>query len=152
MRLVLAAVLTTPVRASTSRWREIAIVDAVVLSVEQDAERVVRHGFWKKIGRAAGRIPFAEDAVAAYFCAFDPDTPFRVRATLVGALAYFIMPADVMPDFLPLLGFADDASVIAAALAGVASHLGEKHRLAARQALGRLPLPGQALAAPDNAS
>jgi uncharacterized membrane protein YkvA (DUF1232 family) len=104
-----------------------------------DNEAVVRDGFWRKLRRVAGKVPFAEDAVAAYFCAFDPDVPFRVRATLLGALVYFILPADALPDFLPLLGFTDDASVIVAALAAVGTHMGEKHRKAARQALLRLP-------------
>jgi uncharacterized membrane protein YkvA (DUF1232 family) len=113
---------------------------------EQRDEAIVREGFWRKIGRVAGRVPFAEDAVAAYFCAFDADTPFRVRATLVGALAYFILPADVLPDFLPVLGFADDASVIAAALTAVGANMTDKHRQSARRALGRLP---KAEASPD---
>lgn len=113
--------------------------DAITTAVEQKAESAVRKGFWPKLGRTAGRIPFAEDAVAAYYCAFDPETPFRVRATLVGALAYFILPADVMPDFLPLFGFVDDAGVITAALAAIGTHMSEKHRLSAARALGRIP-------------
>ena len=49
----------------------------------------------------ARNIPFAEDAVAAYFCAFDTNTPFRVRAMLMGALAYFVMPIDAFRTFSP---------------------------------------------------
>jgi uncharacterized membrane protein YkvA (DUF1232 family) len=101
------------------------------------AEERVRKGFWRKLARTAGHIPFAEDAVAAYYCAFDQQTPFRVRATLLGALAYFLLPADTVPDLLPMLGFADDASVIAAALSTVGAHIGERHRAAARRVLGR---------------
>jgi uncharacterized membrane protein YkvA (DUF1232 family) len=99
-------------------------------------EKVVRTGFWRKLRRVAGHVPFAEDAVAAYFCALDPATPFRVRATLFGALAYFLLPFDSLPDIFPLLGFVDDASVIAAALAAIGAHLEDRHRLAAKQALG----------------
>ena len=40
-------------------------------------ERRVRGQFWDKLRRVASRIPFAQDAVAAYFCAIDPQTPFR---------------------------------------------------------------------------
>ena len=50
------------------------------------------------------RIPFAEDLVAAYYCALDRDTPGYVRAVLFGALAYFVLPIDVVPDFLAGLG------------------------------------------------
>ncbi len=53
--------------------------------------------FWKKLARVAARIPFAEDLVAAWFCAVDPATPPRVRAILFGALAYFVLPTDVIP-------------------------------------------------------
>src|SRR5690606_13304528 len=59
----------------------------------------VERGFWPKFRRVARRIPFAEDLLAAYYAAIDPKTPFSVRATLFGALAYFVMPADLIPDF-----------------------------------------------------
>ncbi len=105
------------------------------------AEEKVREGFWRKLASTAGRIPFAEDAVAAYYCAFDQQTPFRVRATLLGALAYFLLPADTVPDLLPMLGFADDASILAAAISTVGAHIGERHRAAARRVLGRKDSP-----------
>lgn len=124
----------------------------IAASAEQAAEKTVRDGFWRKLGRTAGHIPFAEDAISAYFCAFDSATPFRVRATLVGALAYFIVPADMMPDFLPLFGFVDDASVLAAALAAIGSHMNQTHRLAAARALGRVPQGEQAAIAPPGRS
>ena len=38
-------------------------------------ERIVREGFWKKLLKLAGKVPFADDAAAAYFCASDPATP-----------------------------------------------------------------------------
>ncbi len=59
-------------------------------------ERIVERGFWKKLLAVAGRIPFADDAAAAYFCAADPTTPTRVRGVLFAALAYFVMPFDVI--------------------------------------------------------
>lgn len=100
-----------------------------------DDEARVRRDFWPTLKRVARSIPFAEDAVAAYYCALDRETPLHVRATLLGALAYFVMPFDLAPDFLPLLGFADDASVIAAAIATVRLHMTDRHREAARRAL-----------------
>ena len=101
----------------------------------------VEHGFWRKFKAAARQIPFAEDALAAYFCAFDPATPTRVRAVLFAALAYFIVPTDVIPDFVPLLGFTDDAAALAMALQLVASHMRPEHRKAARNALAALDRP-----------
>lgn len=99
-----------------------------------DEARVARD-FWPTIRRVARNIPFAEDAVAAYYCAMDRETPTHVRAALLAALAYFVLPLDAMPDFLPILGFADDASILAAALANVRLHMKDRHREAARRTL-----------------
>jgi uncharacterized membrane protein YkvA (DUF1232 family) len=94
--------------------------------------------FWTKVRRVVARIPFAEDLVAAYYCALDRDTPGYVRATLFGAVAYFVLPTDVVPDFLAGLGFTDDATVIAAAIAAVGRHLEPRHRERARERLDHL--------------
>ena len=97
----------------------------------------VRRGFWAKVRRCAAAIPFAEDVLAAYYCAFDRDTPRHVQAALIGALAYFILPFDLIPDMLPVLGYTDDAAVLATALKLVSSHIKPEHRDAARQAIAR---------------
>jgi len=91
--------------------------------------------FWRKFGTVAARIPFAEDLLAAYYCAFDRSTPLQVKGTLVGAIAYFVMPFDIAPDFLPVLGFTDDAAVLMTALKVVTSHMKPEHRDAARAKL-----------------
>lgn len=95
--------------------------------------------FWERFWRVGRRLPFAEDLVAACVCATDPDTPSRVRLMLVGALAYFVMPIDVVPDFLPLLGFTDDAAMLAATIATVRAHMTEAHRERAREIIGGRP-------------
>jgi uncharacterized membrane protein YkvA (DUF1232 family) len=100
-------------------------------------EARVRRGFWSKAKRVAARLPFAEDLLSAYYCAFDRTTPIQVKAALLGALAYFVLPVDLIPDILPVLGYADDAAVLAAALRLVASHIRPEHHEAARQALAR---------------
>jgi uncharacterized membrane protein YkvA (DUF1232 family) len=105
-----------------------------------DDERYVRAGFWDKIRSTASKIPFAEDAVAAYYCALDRSTPTYVKAMLLGALAYFIMPTDVIPDFIAGLGFTDDASVLAATIAAIGRHILPAHRDKARDLLNK---PGQ---------
>jgi len=104
-------------------------------------EQTVRRGFWKKLRKVAGRIPFAEDAAAAWFCARDEKTPTRVRAILLAALAYFVLPVDLLPDWLPVLGFTDDASVLMAAIGLVQAHMQPRHRELARQALDLPPQP-----------
>jgi uncharacterized membrane protein YkvA (DUF1232 family) len=60
-----------------------------------------------------------------------------VQAALLGAVAYFILPFDFVPDMLPLLGFTDDAAVLATALRMVSGHITQEHRDAARAALKR---------------
>jgi uncharacterized membrane protein YkvA (DUF1232 family) len=102
----------------------------------QDRESV-RRRFWRKLKRVAVKLPFAEDLLAAYYCAFDKETPRHVQAALLGAVAYFILPFDFVPDMLPVLGFTDDAAVLATALRLVASHITDDHRQAARAALKR---------------
>jgi uncharacterized membrane protein YkvA (DUF1232 family) len=98
-------------------------------------EEGLKRRFWDKLKRVAGKIPFAEDLVAAFFCATDPSTPSRVKLILLGAIAYFVFPTDAIADILPLIGFADDAAVLAAAITQVAGSITEEHRLKARQAL-----------------
>jgi uncharacterized membrane protein YkvA (DUF1232 family) len=101
-------------------------------------ENSVRAGFWRTFAKAAKQIPFAEDVVAAYYCALDPDTPGKAKAVLLGALAYFIMPMDAVPDFLALVGFSDDIAVLTLAIATVRSNMTEAHRIAARKSIANL--------------
>ena len=61
--------------------------------------------------------------LAAYYCAFDRQTPRHVQVALLGAIAYFILPFDFIPDMLPVLGFTDDAAVLATAIRMVATHI-----------------------------
>ena len=115
-----------------------------ILGPEDDdvRERKVRRGFWKTFRRAARHIPFSDELVAGYFAATDPQTPGRVRTLLFGALAYFVLPLDMIPDFLAGIGFSDDATVLLATLAMVRAHIKPEHREAARRALeGDEPKP-----------
>ena len=102
----------------------------------QDRESV-RRRFWVKFKKVVIRLPFAEDLLAAYYCAFDRQTPRHVQASLLGAIAYFILPFDFVADVMPILGFADDAAVLATAIRVVAGHITNEHREAARAALKR---------------
>jgi len=116
------------------------------VDMEDDAsvareEARVRREFWPKFRRFAARLPFAEDLVTAYFCAFDRDTPRRVQVALIGALAYFVLPFDFVPDMLPFIGFTDDAAVLATAIRLVSVHIRPQHREAARRVLARAAAP-----------
>jgi uncharacterized membrane protein YkvA (DUF1232 family) len=116
--------------ARTAFWRRDGDENALVRS------------FWHKLARVAAQIPFAEDLLAVYYCAFDNATPRHVKLTLLGAIAYFVLPADAIPDVLVVIGFADDAAVLAAATKLVADHIRPEHRAAAKIKLAELSLRG----------
>jgi uncharacterized membrane protein YkvA (DUF1232 family) len=95
-------------------------------------EARARQGFWHKARGTLGKVPFSEDAVAAFYCASDSATPLPIRATLFGALGYFVLPFDAIPDLLVGLGYTDDAAVIIAAFTAAKMHITEAHRERAR--------------------
>lgn len=102
--------------------------------VERD-ERLVRQRFWQKLRANLHRVPFLEDLLAAYFCATDPATPYRAKAILLAALAYFVLPVDAVPDWLLIVGFTDDAAVLAAAVQTVRANLTPAHWGRAKEVL-----------------
>ena len=97
----------------------------------------VRRRFWIKLKKVAGQLPFTEDLLAGYYCAFDKRTPRHVQVALLGAIAYFILPFDFIPDMMPVLGFTDDAAILATVIRLVAGNITDDHREAARTALKR---------------
>jgi uncharacterized membrane protein YkvA (DUF1232 family) len=111
-----------------------ALIPAVVRLNEQRVER----GFWPKIRKVAAKIPFAGDALAVWYCARDAETPAAVKGMMLAALAYFVLPADAIPDVLAGVGFTDDAAVFAALLALVGRHLKPRHKAEARAFLDRM--------------
>lgn len=104
----------------------------------RDQERKVKDDFWPKLRRNLSFLPFADKFAAAYYCALDSRTPLKVRATLVGALAYFILPFDVIPDVFLGLGFTDDMAVLVTAFTMLRNHMTQEHRDRGRQAVERL--------------
>lgn len=97
--------------------------------------RTTKRRIIPKLLKVAGRIPFADDLAAAYYCALDADTPRKAKGVLFAALAYFVVPTDLVPDVIAGLGFTDDATVLATALGVVGMHVKEKHHRAARRLL-----------------
>ncbi len=101
---------------------------------------VVKRGFWPKIRRVASIMPFAEDAVALFYCAVDKETPTATKVILGAALAFFVLPRPFRPKRIPIPGLtlADDAAVIAAAVAFAQRSITPRHRELARRRLERL--------------
>ncbi|TCP87800.1 uncharacterized membrane protein YkvA (DUF1232 family) [Rhizobium sp. PP-CC-2G-626] len=105
-------------------------------SEQESKAQKVRRRFWPTLRRAVRQVPFSRDLVAAYYCAMDPATPLRTRGILLGALAYFVMPFDVLPDVLAVVGFSDDIAVLTAAFAAISGQIKENHYDKADTALG----------------
>jgi uncharacterized membrane protein YkvA (DUF1232 family) len=101
-------------------------------------ETRVKRQFFPKLKRVLASVPYADELVAAYYCAFDKATPLKAKGILIGALAYFILPVDVVPDFILGLGFTDDMAVLLAAFNVVRTHVTDAHRQRARDMLARL--------------
>jgi uncharacterized membrane protein YkvA (DUF1232 family) len=101
-------------------------------------EQVVARGFWPKIRRVAARVPFAAEALAAWYAVQDSETPASAKGMMLAGLAYFVLPSDVIPDFIAGLGYTDDAAVMMALLSLVGRHIQPRHRDAARAAVERI--------------
>jgi uncharacterized membrane protein YkvA (DUF1232 family) len=121
-------------------WQEaVAWPDFAALARRMaDDEKDLRREFWRKVKREFASVPFLEDALTAHYCAFDRHTPLHVKAVLVGAIVYFVLPDDIVPDSLPIIGYADDAAVLGMAIKLMSSHIKPEHREAAKRMVARL--------------
>ncbi len=76
----------------------------------------------KKYAIKAGR-ECVELALQLYYALQSPETPIWAKNVIYGALGYFILPLDVIPDFLPIIGFVDDYVVLVLARRTVAKYI-----------------------------
>jgi uncharacterized membrane protein YkvA (DUF1232 family) len=111
---------------------------ALVPSTVMVNEVRVRDGFWPKIRNVAARVPFAKEALSAYYLARDPETPLRTKGIIYGALAYFVLPTDAIPDVIAGLGFTDDAAVLMTLMTVLGSAIKPKHKAKAEVALEKI--------------
>jgi uncharacterized membrane protein YkvA (DUF1232 family) len=105
--------------------------------LERRPPEYTEDSFWDKVkahALEAGR-ELIEKALTLYYCLQDRDTPKWAKTVIVGALAYFIWPADAIPDYIAAVGFTDDLGAVAAALATVVSHVKQGHVDRARSKL-----------------
>ena len=101
-------------------------------------EQIVRRSFWQKMARTFAYLPFATNLVAAWYCAFDAQTPLKVKGILLAALAYFVMPFDIIPDMILGLGFTDDMTVLITAVSLIQRHMKPEHYDKARETIAHL--------------
>ena len=95
------------------------------------------NAFWDKLKRIAGKAgaKVVYYALVLFYTLADPSTPVKYKAVIAGALGYFILPLDVLPDFLPFAGLADDWAALIAAVSYVFSAITPENK---RKALEKL--------------
>ncbi len=94
---------------------------------EEDLATFDDSAFTEKVKNFAGGFSFAKDLAASYFAMKDSKTPVSFRLALAGALVYFVVPLDAVPDVIPIVGYLDDTGVLAAAIAFAASAIKPSH-------------------------
>jgi uncharacterized membrane protein YkvA (DUF1232 family) len=93
--------------------------------------------FWEKVKNAAltaGR-ELIEKALWLFYAILDHDTPTKAKWIIAGALGYFISPIDLIPDFIPVIGYTDDLAVLVGAILTVASNIKDVHKAMAANRL-----------------
>ncbi|MDL2267721.1 DUF1232 domain-containing protein [Desulfovibrio sp. OttesenSCG-928-G15] len=73
-----------------------------------------------------------------YHVLLSPDTPWLVKAGIIVVLGYFICPIDVIPDFIPVVGYADDLALVAAEVAALHSHITPEIQQKAEESVARI--------------
>ncbi len=92
-----------------------------------DMEKYQKHytekGFWKKLGRTAKRAgsKVVYNALLLFYVLKDKNTPLKSKSIIVGALGYFILPIDLIPDLIPIAGFSDDLTALTAVVMAVST-------------------------------
>jgi len=105
------------------------------LQKNPDAIKKIISEFPGKLSESSGKITFATQATAMYYALRDPKTPLKVKALIGAALAYFIMPFDLIPDWIVGIGFTDDLAVVLMVLRKLAGSITEEHYELARRRL-----------------
>lgn len=86
------------------------------------AEHYSEKNLWKKIGKVAKKagLKTVYMVLLLYYVLMSDKTPTKYKAMIIGALGYFILPLDMIPDFVPAVGYTDDVAAIAGAILAVA--------------------------------
>ena len=93
-------------------------MDIKSTDVEKYGGSYSEDGLWSKITgnmKKAG-VNLIYDVLQLFYVAKDPNVPMKIRAAMVAPLGYFISPVDLIPDLMPVVGYSDDAAVIAMAI------------------------------------
>ncbi len=99
-------------------------------NIESYAPEFSEDSFWTKVKTCARAIGAAllEEALVLYYAWRDPEMPVWAKAAIISALGYLVCPVDAIPDVIPVIGYTDDAGVLAAVIAMLNVYLKEEHR------------------------
>ncbi|MDS9471811.1 YkvA family protein [Sporosarcina pasteurii] len=105
--------------------------------IKHKEDQATDEQFWDKLMKFGKRIgeKTVYYSLLLYYTAKSPSVPKSSKMIIVGALSYLIFPVDVIPDFIPVVGLADDSAVIAAAVYKVFSHIDDSIKNQAKEKL-----------------
>ena len=104
------------------------IIDPEIVTEEKYQQAWSEKAFWNKLPRVARKLGRAglRQALRLYYVLKKPDLPGKTRVMIYGALGYFILPTDFLPDILPILGFTDDLGLLAAVFVAATQYMDEE--------------------------
>lgn len=105
--------------------------------IEKYQKNYSESGFWGKVGKVAKKagVKVIYVALLLFYALKSDNTSMADRALIIGALGYFILPTDLIPDFIPLTGYTDDLGALLLALARVAGNITPEVRAQAQARL-----------------
>ena len=109
--------------------------DETTEDVQNYSEAYSDKNFWEKLARYALRAgkEVIGRVLTLFYCFKDDDTPEWAKAIILGALGYFIVPTDAIPDVVPVVGYSDDLGVIVFAFSRIVAHIKDSHRKMAKE-------------------
>lgn len=110
------------------------------MDIQHNKNEYNEEKFLSKIGRFAGALGggFITKAITLWYTLRDKDTPAWAKTIILGALGYFILPVDAIPDILPVVGFSDDLTALVSATAMIWSHIKPEHSQKAKDRVKKL--------------
>ena len=108
---------------------------------DAEKEEIIQNNFLPKVQKFASKLPFVKDLLAGYYCMIDGKTPKPIKAAILIPLVYFVVPADAVPDFIPMAGYSDDIVVWLGAVKLFGDYIKASHYGSADAILQRDSIP-----------